>query len=186
MDRIGLIRDVYDSVENIDQGRKWLSTKGYEPNGRIIYEDGLSTAMDSFQAAQAHAVNDLKSLILAEKTFIMQELQFCDSSDMQAIASLERAINSFDDALRVLEVVSEPLLYDAVEKSYPTFGKHRYKGMPNDAFHTACTAHRTRIGNILKSPGINMNEKRLLSQRSSNMATAQSVYLDMQKTSLGI
>ena len=142
--------------------------------------------MDSFQAAQAHATSDLKSLILAEQTFIMQELQFCDSSDTQAIASLERAIKSFDDALRSLEVVTDPVIYSGVEKSYPTFGKHRYKGMPNDAFHTACMAHRTRIGNILKSPGINMNEKRLLSQRSSNMATAQNVYLDMQKTSLGV
>ena len=186
MDRTGLLRDIFDSAENIAQGKKWLTSRGNEANGRIVYEDGLSIAMKAFQAAQAHATKDLETVILAEQTFIVQELQACDSSDTQAIGSLEQAINSFDDALHSLEVVSDSVLYSAADKTHPTRGKYRYKGMPKDAFHTACLAHRTRLGNLLRYPGVNMTEKQLLIQRSSNMSTAQSVYLDMQKTSLGV
>jgi len=186
MDRIGLLRDVFDSAANIDQGRIWQNTAGFEANGRVTYQLGLDVALDSFQKAQLNAVKDLELLILAEQTFIMQELQFCDSSYTQAIGSLEQAIKSFDDALRSLKVVSNSTSYCDVEKTYPTDGKYRYKGMPKDAFHTACSAHRTRIGNLLRFSGINISERQLLNQRSSNMATAQSVYLDMQKTSLGV
>ena len=184
MDRIGLIREVYDSVVNIYEGRNWLHTIGLEPNGRASFEKGIAKAMVSFQTAQTHATTDLQLMILAEQTFILQELQFCDSSDTQAISSLEQANKSFDDALRVLDVVSDSLLYEAVEKSYPRDRNHRYKNMPRDSFHLACIAHRTRIGNILRAPGINMTEKQLLTQRAANMATAQSVYLDKQKAAL--
>ena len=164
MDRIGLLREIYDSVANIDQGRVWLDTVGFEANGRASYRRGLEVAMSSFQSAQANAATDLELVILAEQTFITQELQFCDSSDTQAIASLEQAIKSFDDALRSLEVVSDPVLYSGAEKTYPTGSNHRYKKMPKDAFHIACIAHRTRIGNILRAPGINIAEKQLLTR----------------------
>ena len=186
MDRIGLLRDISDSVVNIDRGRKWLDTLNFEAKGRLSYNHGLTVAMDSFQTVQTHASTDLQLVILAELAFIMQELQFCDSSDNQAISSLEQAIKSFDDALRSLEVVTNSVSYNDAEKTYPTDSKHRYKGMPKDAFHSACMAHRTRIGNILRAPGINMTEKQLLNQRTANMATAQSVYFDKQKAALGV
>ena len=185
MDRIGLIREVYDSVERIYYGREWLDTDGLEAKGRLAYRRGISIAMNSFQMAQSNALSDLQLVILAEQTFILQELQFCDSDDTNAQSSLEQAASSFDDALRVLEVVEDSVLYEAVEKSYPTHRKYRYKSMPKDAFHIACIAHRTRIGNILRAPGINMAEKALLTQRSANMKTAQDVYLEKQKTALG-
>jgi len=186
MDRIGLLRDVFDSVENIAEGRAWLDTVGLESNGRVSYRRGLAKAMDAFQTAHSIATSDLRLLMLAEQTFIMQELQFCDPSDTQALASLEKATKSFDDALRVLEVVSDSILYSAVEKSYPTEGNYRYYKMPFDAFHVACKAHKTRITNILRAPGINMAEKQLLTQRASNMATAQGIYLGKQKAALGV
>ena len=186
MDRDGLLRDIFESVVNIDQGRRWLNTEGLTEDGRMSYNRGLETAMVSFQAAQNYATVDLKLLMLAEKAFITQELQFCDSSDTQAIGSLEQAIRSFDDALRSLEVVEDSVSYTYAEKTYPTDKNHRYKGMPKDSFHCACMAHKTRIGNILRAPGINMTEKHLLTQRSANMATAQSVYLDKQKVALGV
>ena len=186
MDKIGLLRDVLESAESIHQGRKWLSTVGLEGDGRAAYELGLKSAMKAFQLAQSQATSDFESLILAEQSFILQELQFCDSADTDAQSSLEQANKSFDDALRVLEVVNDSVLYEAVEKSYPTHRKYRYKKMPKDSFHSACIAHCTRIGNILRSPGINMTEKALLDQRSSNMKTAQSVYLEKQKSALGL
>ena len=185
MERTGLIREIVDSVENIYEGRTWLHTVGLEPNGRVSFEKGITKAMTSFQATQAQATAELQLLILAEQTFIMQELQFCDSDDTNAQSSLEQAASSFDDALRVLEVVEDSVLYEAVEKSYPTHRKYRYKSLPKDAFHIACIAHRTRIGNILRAPGINMAEKALLTQRSANMKAAQDVYLEKQKTALG-
>jgi len=186
MDRTGLLRDIVDSAFSIDRGRKWFDIEGLEANGRVSYQGGLATAMESFQSAQLQANTDLQQLILAELTFIMQELHYCDISDTHATASLEQAASSFNDALRVLDVVEDSHLYVAVEKSYPTHCKYRYKGMPRDALHTACIAHRTRINNILRSPGINLAEKALLSQRSDNMNTAQSAYLDLQKTALGL
>ena len=186
MDRDGLRSSILFCAMQIDQGRKWLDTDGLESKGRVAYRSGLADAMDAFQTAQSQAASDLELLMLAEQAFIMQELQFCDSSDTHAAASLEQASQSFDDALRSLEVVSNSLLYGGAEKTYPSGGKYRYKGMPKDAFHIACIAHRTRIGNILRSPGINMAEKQLLTQRSANMTAAQNVYLDMQKKSLGL
>ena len=80
MDRDGLILEVYHSVERIYQGRLWLHMEGLEPNGRVSYQDGLETAMESFQMVQSQAQNDLQQVLLAEQTFIMQELQYCDSS----------------------------------------------------------------------------------------------------------
>ena len=186
MDRDGLILKIYHSVERIYQGRLWLHMEGLEGNGRISYETGLEAAMKSFQMAQSQAQNDLQQVILAELTFIMQELQYCDLSDSHATSSLEQAASSFEDALRVLEVVEDSKLYEAVEKSYPTHRKYRYKKMPKDALHSACIAHCTRIGNILRAPGINMAEKALLGQRSENMKTAQSVYLEKQKAAMGL
>jgi hypothetical protein len=184
MDRDGLLRKVYDSALNIDQGRKWQNTIGLEANGRAAYQLGLADAMESFKDSQSEAANDLNLLLLAEQTFIIQELQLCDPSETQTIASLEQAIRSFDDALRVLEIVDDSHLYAAVEKSYPIDGKYRYKGMPKDSFHIGCLAHRTRIGNILRAPGINLLEKQLLEQRAENMKVAQNIYLDKQKESL--
>ena len=186
MDRTGLLREILDSVANIYQGRNWLHTAGLESNGRVSFENGITDAMKAFQTAQVYAASDLELIILAEQTFILQELQFCNALDTHATGSLEKASKSFDDALNSLEVVSDPLLYEAVDKTYPTDGKYRYHKMPRDAFLIACIAHRTRISNILRAPGINMTEKQLLIQRAENMKTAQSVYLDKQKIALGI
>jgi len=56
--------------------------------------------------------------------------------------------------------------------------------MPKDAFHRACGGHKTRLNNILRSPGINLTEKKLLEQRLTNIITAQSVYYEKQKKAL--
>jgi hypothetical protein len=98
LDRIGLLAKIVDSESCIDQGRKWLDTAGFEPDGRIRYRFGLSMALDAFKEAQDFAQDDLEALILAEYSFLSQELQFCGQSDTQAIGSLEQAIQGFDDA----------------------------------------------------------------------------------------
>ena len=50
--------------------------------------------------------------------------------------------------------------------------------------HCACSAHWTRLQNILRSPGINMKEKAVLEQRAANMKTAQARYLLKQEKAL--
>jgi hypothetical protein len=180
MDRTGLLVKILDSEASIDKGRRLLDTSGFEREGRIDYRDGLALAMEAFQEVYLNAPDDLEALILAEYTFITQELQFCDPSDIQAIASLTQAIQSFDDALLSLKAVADINSYKVVDMTYPHRPKYRIKGMPKDAFHIACVAHRTRIGNILRAPGINLTEKQLLVQRSVNFTMAQTVYLEKQ------
>jgi hypothetical protein len=71
--------------------------------------------------------------------------------------------------------------YQGVEKSIPHDTKYRFSGYPKDSFHIACISHKTRIQNILKSPGIDPIEKALLKQRASNLSTAQNGYVEKQK-----
>jgi hypothetical protein len=186
MDRAGLIGDIVESAFAIDEGRTWLDTEGLEPAGRIRYRDGLSLAMASFKTAQREASDDAELLLLAEYTFIMQELNLCDpEKDPQANASLTQAKESFDDAFRALEAVASASAYRGVELAQPRAARYRIKGLPKDAFHIACIAHRTRIGNTLRATGINLTEKNLLLQRSSNLSTAQKAYIAMQQGAVG-
>jgi hypothetical protein len=136
--------------------------------------------LSAFKEVQASA--DAQTLILAELTFLQQELQFCHETDTKS--SLTQAIQSFEDALRSLEVVEDTAVYRDVEKTYPIFPKYRIQGFPKDAFHLACIAHQTRLRNSLRTPGINMIEKAVLNQRAANMTSAQSGYIEKQKKSL--
>ena len=184
MDRIGLLSRIFESTSNIDNGRKGLDTEGFEGEGRISYRAGLDMGIKAFKDAQSLASSDLATLIISEATFLTRELEFCDPSDKQTANSLKQAIQSFDDALLALQAVENADMYHAADLTYPHSGKHRIKDMPKDSFHIACLAHRTRIGNMLRTPGINMSEKEMLEQRRSNLATAQSEYLKRQRRAL--
>jgi hypothetical protein len=184
LDRTGLLAKITASEISIDRGRRLLDTKGLESSGRAYYRDGLKLALKAFKEANAIADTDIGALILAEYIFLTQELRLCDSSDAQVVTSLTQAIQSFDDAFLSLKAASNPNTYQYVEPTYPHHPKYRIKGMPKDAFHIACVSHRTRIGNILRSPGINLAEKELLIQRRTNLAVAQAVYLGKQKSAL--
>jgi hypothetical protein len=181
MDLPGLINKVFFSVENIDLGRKGAATDGKEHAGRISYEDGISSALTSFEEAQTSA--DPQTLILTEYTFLEQELMFSNEADTDTRSSLSQAIHSFDDALLSLEAV-EDAGYKIAEKTHPHSPQYRVQGLPKDAFHIACIAHRTRLRNILRAPGINMKEKAVLQQRTANMTTAQNSYIAKQKAAL--
>jgi hypothetical protein len=182
LDPIGLHDKIVKSAADIDLGRKWLDTEGLEAAGRISYRGGLALALEAFQEAQILSSGNLEAIVLVEYTFLVQEFQVCASADTKSMASLTRAIESFDDALLALKAVMAGPSYGVAEQIFPRRGKaYRYKGMPKDAFHVACSGHKTRIINILRSPGINLNEKALLEQRFSNMIIAQSVYVEKQK-----
>ena len=181
MERIGLLDDIIRSEANIDRGRKWLDTDGMEREGRLSYRSGLSLAIEAFQAVLSLAAEDLELALLAEYTFIAQELQLCDPADAQATSSLKNALQSFDDAFLALLAVADATLYKGADMTHPRSTKYRIKEMPRDAFHIMCIAHRARINNILRSPGINLSEKNLLVLRLANITAAQSAYLEKQR-----
>jgi hypothetical protein len=91
-----------------------------------------------------------------------------------------------DDAFLALTVVEDSTLYQVTEKTIPHDKKYRVSGFPKDAFHIPCIAHKTRLQNILRSPGIDSIEKALLKQRFANLAAAQSGYIAKQRKALMI
>ena len=182
MELTGLLNNIVYGAYNIDKGRKYLTTDGFEHVGRLSYEDGISTALECFKNAQASA--DPLIMILVELTFLQQEFQYCDESDNFSRGSLTQAIQSFEDALRSLKTVEDSVLYQAAETTYPTTSRFRYHGVPRDAVHTACASHKTRLQNSLRVPGINMDEKAVITQRAANMITIQAAYTEKQRKAL--
>jgi len=181
LDLTGLVNNIYEAAAHIDFGRKGFAIRGKAEEGRISYEKGIALAMINFQKAQI--TTDPQTIILAEYTFITQELQFCEKTDKDSLSSLIQAIQSFDDAFLALQAVDEPG-YKTAEKTYPHSGKYRVSGFPKDAFHTACISHKTRLQNVLRAPGIDPIEKVLLKQRFTNLSAGQAGYIEKQKKAL--
>jgi hypothetical protein len=182
LDLIGLVNNIISATVSIDSGRKGFATRGKAEEGRISYEKGIALAMSIFQQAQTTA--DPQTILLAEYTFITQELEFCEKTDKAAISSLSRAIRFFDDAFLALKAV-EGLHYEAVEQTFPHDGKYRVKGYPMDAYHIAYIGHKARLINILKTPGLDPIERALLNQRLDTLAAGQGGYVEKQKKALG-
>jgi len=180
--QIGLIDKIFKAAISIDAGRKGFAIIGKADEGRISFEKGIALAMAAFLEAQA--TFDPLILILAEWTFLSQEFEFLRKDDTYTINSLKRAIKFFDDAFLALKVVEDRIIYNGVEQAIPHDTKYRYKGYPLDAYHVACHNHKTRLQNILKTPGLDPIEKDLLKQRLANMKTAQEAYAERQKKAL--
>jgi len=181
LDLAGLVDSIITATASIDSGRKGFAIRGKEQEGRINYEDGIALAMETFKEAQTTA--DPQIILLAEYTFISQELEFCEKTDKVAISSLSRAIRFFDDAFLALKAV-EGLHYEAVEQTFPHNGKYRVKGYPMDAYHIAYIGHKARLINILKTPGLDPIERALLNQRLDTLAAGQGGYVEKQKKAL--
>jgi hypothetical protein len=170
-------------VTDIARGRKGFATDGEEHEGRISYEGGLEAAMTVFR--EALASGDARAMVLVDHAYVAQEQQFCDARDTKALSSLRAAAIGFDDSLNSLTVVADAVLYHAADKTHSHNSAHLIDGMPVDVFHDTCRAHRVRLTNTLRSPGINMLEKAIHEQRIVNMSAAQDVYLTLQKGALG-
>ena len=177
-----LLNNITAATAYIDLGRKGFAIIGKEREGRISYEKGIAQAMSAFQEAQTTA--NPQAIILAEFTFISQELQFCLEADTASISSLTQAKQSFDDAFLAIKALDE-LDCKSVDCFFPHSGKYRISGFPKDSFHIACIAHRTRLQNMLRTPGVDPIEKALLKQRFVNLSTAQNGYIEKQKKALG-
>jgi len=86
LDPTGLVSSISDAALLIDFGRKGFATRGKAEEGRISYEIGIAKALSAFKDAQISA--DPQTIILAEYTFITQELQFCEETDKDTFSSL--------------------------------------------------------------------------------------------------
>jgi len=181
LDLIGYLSRISTAATNIDSGRKGFATRGKAEEGRISYETGIAEAMSAFKEAQATA--DPQTIIIAEYTFLTQELQFCEKSDKDSLNSLTKALQMFDDAFLALQAV-EDSGYKMVDKATPHHKDYRVGGYPKDSFHIACGSHKTRLKNILRAPGVDSIEKSLLKQRLANLPTAQGGYIEKQKKAL--
>ena len=182
MDLTGLTLKILDAATNIDFGRKGFAIRGKADEGRLSYETGIARALSAFKDAISTA--DPYAIVLVEYTFLNQELQFCEKTDTDSLNSLTQAIRSFDDAFLALKIVEDSTLYQAVDQTYPHNKNYRINGFPKDSYHIACVAHKTRLRNILRSPGIDPIEKALLKQRYANLATGQKGYCEMQGKAL--
>jgi len=182
LDKTGLVSSIVEAALAIDFGRRGFATRGKEHEGRLSYEHGIALALSAFKDAQAST--DPYTIILVEYTFISQELQFCEETDKDTLSSLTQAIQSFDDAFLALKTVEDATLYQGAETTYPHSSKYRVSGFPKDSFHIACISHKTRLQNILRSPGIDPIEKALLKQRFANLSTAQNGYMKKQKKAM--
>jgi len=182
LDLTGLLNNINDAALAIDYGRKGFAIRGKAEEGRLSYENGISSALFAFRDAQS--TFDPMIIILSEYTFLVQEFQFCDKADTDSLNSLTQAIHSFDDAFLTLKVVEDRDLYKAVDQSLPHSEKYRIKSFPKDSYHIAMIAHKTRLRNILRSPGIDQIEKVLLKQRYANLSTGQKGYVEKQDSAL--
>ena len=177
MDATGLVSNIAAATINIDYGRKGFAIRGKAEESRLSYERGISEALSTFRDSQSSY--DPEIIILIEYTFLNQELQFCEETDTNTLISLTQAIQNFDDAFLALKAVDDTN-YLVAELTYPHHKKYRIGGFPKDAFHIACISHRTRIQNMLRTPGVDPIEKALLKQRFDNLSTAQSGYMKKQ------
>jgi len=92
-------------------------------------------------------------------------------------------VQNFDDAFLALKVV-EGTGYKIAEQTYSHKSDCRFKGFPKDAYYVAFGSHRTRLQNILKTPGLDLIEKTLLKQRYANLSAGQEGYVELQKKAL--
>ena len=179
---ITLANKKINAATSIDSGRKGFATRGREQEGRISYENGIAQAMSAFKEAQATA--DPETIILAEYTFLTQELEFCEKTDKDSLTSLTKAVRFFDDAFLALKAVEDSTLYQGAEQTIPHDPKYRVEGFPMDSYHIACHSHKTRLKNILKTPGLDPIEKALHKQRFDAVKAGQRGYLEMQGKAL--
>jgi hypothetical protein len=185
--KIGLVSSIADAALRIDLGRKGFAIIGKEREGRISYEKGIAQALAAFQEASNQRFADTadpETIILSEYTFISQELQFCDKTDKDSLSSLNLAIQRLDEAFLVLKIVEDKTIYKAVESAFAHKREFRFRGLPKDSYHVACGSLKTRLGNILKTPGLDLIEKSLLKQRFKNLSAGQSGYIEKQKQAL--
>lgn len=105
MDPVGLIKKLNDAANLIFFGRTARRTHGQTEQGLGNFEQGLVLAMQVFDEALVSA--DPFLMLLAEYTFVVQELESGCPEEKEALTSYRAARSAFDDAFQALEVVKD-------------------------------------------------------------------------------
>jgi len=110
LDLITLANKIINAATQIDAGRKGFATRGKAEEGRISYEEGIAAALSAFQEAQI--TTGPHTIILAEYTFLTQELEFCKKTNKDSLTSLTKAIQFFDDTFFSCDIYNINYSYD--------------------------------------------------------------------------
>jgi hypothetical protein len=183
MEKNGLSIDIAEAASTIARGRRSFTIRGETEKGLDDFEDGHALAMRIFQ--EAAASGDVELILLAEYLFVTQELAESEGGEPEGKASAEAALQSFDDAFLALKAVEEGPPYHTVEMAFPHRNQWRYKGLPRDAFHVACIAHKTRLKNGLSRLGLPKLDRELAKTRIIALGAIQQVYCAKQQAALG-
>ncbi|GHV83729.1 hypothetical protein AGMMS50212_10690 [Spirochaetia bacterium] len=183
MDPVGLTNNIIYAANLIINGRIARRTTGQTEQGLKDFNKGIGLATAIFD--EAVGATDPYLMLLAEYTFVIQELESGFSNEKEALASYRAAKNDFDDAFNVLEVVKNETLYKGVEKAFSHRKDYRHNGYPKDAFHVAYAGHKTRLQNTLKQIGIDPLERSFREKRIETCPIAQTIYTALQKKAIG-
>jgi hypothetical protein len=182
MEKSGLAAEIYAGVALIAKGRRGVQKDGEERDGRISFELGHALVREAFAAALES--RDVEMIRLAEYIYTAQELAESSDAEPRGRASTQAAIDQFDDAFLALKAVEEGAPYHTVDLAFPHKKAYRYKGMPRDSFHLACSSDRTRIHNGLTRLGIPNLDIGLANERMDTLAAAQGIYLEKQTAAI--
>jgi hypothetical protein len=182
MEKTGLSIDIARAAAMIARGQRNLEITGKAEAGLLDFQAGHALAMRTFQ--EAVASGDVELVMLAENLFVTQELSESKGDEPEATASAEAALQSFDDAFLVLQIVDDPVVYRGAELAFPHRGQWRYKDLPRDAFHVAVIAHKTRLKNGLSRIGLPKLDRELAKARIAALGAIQQVYCAQQQAAL--
>jgi hypothetical protein len=177
-----LIKKLNDAANLIFFGRIARRTHGQTEQGLEDFEQGFVLAIQVFD--EAIVSEDPFFMLLAEYTFVVQELESGYPEEKEALTSYRVAKSAFDDAFRALEVVKDKTLYKGVDRAFPHRKDYRYKELPKDAFHLAYISHRARLQNTLKQIGIDPLERAFREKRIQTCPIAQAAYTVLQTKAL--
>jgi hypothetical protein len=183
MEKTGLTIGIIKAVKYIAVGRIGLRIEGKTEKGRKDLANGLERGKKIF--SEVKECGDPELMLFAEYFFVNQELEGARTEEKIGRANYQSALHDFDDAFRSLKSVKDTTMYQGAENTYPNRAPFRYKGMPNDAFHTAYAGHYTRLQNKLKPIGIDPCEQVLTELRMQVCKSAQEAYLEKQREVLG-
>jgi hypothetical protein len=182
MAMLGLNSDVVNAVALIAEGRRLLYTDGTEHDGRITFEEGHRLLRDAY--AEAENSGSVRDVLLAEISINEQEIAESDDDETLGRASAEAMRRDFSDAIMAFDTVNDAAAYSITDKVFAHKEPFRYKGLPNDAFHAAMSAHTVRLQNQMKRLGLPKLDRELGKVRLSAIKAIQDIYCGLQRKAL--
>lgn len=125
---------------------------------------------------------NIETIIAIEKFALILELENHGNSSEER-NSIKTALQQLEDAQKSLAIVKNDIAYQAGAETYSI--KRKEAGLPLDSFREFLKSHMTRLTNRLAAP-LSAPEKNILRQRKENVKVARELYIEMQRTALGL